>query len=160
MKRFVALYFLFLALLFTFFYADTSALSQVINETQTDWTLRALDLFLAPGQLQGIDIQISPHYKIIINQACNGMIPLLFLYASILAYPASIRYKMVWMGIGYVVYFISNVARILLVVYFVSHEGGRANFHWAHDMLGNTILVVVGVALFLFFVRSARRRSV
>jgi len=160
MKRFVALYLLFLALLFTLFYADTSALSRLLNETQTAWTLDALALFLAPGQLQGIDIHITPYYKIIITQACNGMIPLLFLYASILAYPASLAHKMLWMLLSYIVYFISNVLRILLVVHFVESEGGRGNFHWSHDIVGNGFLMLVGLVLFVLFIRSAKKHSV
>jgi len=75
MKKFIAYYFLFLALLFTFFYADTSLLSTMLNESQTKLTLYLLNIFLEPGQLKGIDIWINPHYKIIINQACNGMDP-------------------------------------------------------------------------------------
>ena len=155
MKRFIALYFLFLILLFTFFYADTSAVSTFINDAQTKFTLFCLDIFLKPDQLIGIDIIINPHYKIIINQACNGMIPILFLFASILAYPSGIMLKILWMLIGYVLFSIVNVLRILLVVYFVEGEGGRENFYWSHDLLGNTLLMVLGLGLFIMFIKTA-----
>ncbi|KYJ86949.1 exosortase/archaeosortase family protein [Sulfurovum riftiae] len=158
MKRFVALYFLFLALLFVFLYLPTSPVSLFLNQAQTDLTLKLLDLFLEPEQLQGIDIMITPNYKIIINQACNGFIPFFFLAASILAYPASLLHKTVWIVIGYVVFSVVNVMRILLVVYFVQQEGGRDNFHWSHDMIGNTVLMVVGLGLFVAFMRSGRVR--
>ncbi len=159
MKRFVALYFLFLALLFVLLYLPTSPLSLFFNQLQSALTLALLDLFLKPGQLQGIDIMINPHYKIIINQACNGVIPILFLAASILAYPASLLHKGVWILIGYVILSAVNVARILLVVYFVQQEGGRGNFHWSHDIVGNGILLLVGLALFVAFLKSTRVRS-
>jgi hypothetical protein len=93
MKRFVALYFLFLVLLFTIFYAPTTMLSTLLNDGQTALTLYLLGIFLTPEQLQGIDIWINPHYKIIINKACNGVIPILFLFASILAYPSTLIHK-------------------------------------------------------------------
>jgi exosortase/archaeosortase family protein len=157
MKRFIALYFLFLGLLFILFYANTSLLSSTLNEAQTQATLYALNLFLAPGQMQGIDIWIDQNYKIIINQACNGMIPLLFLYASILAYPASFLHKIIWMIIGYVVFFVSNVLRILLVVHSVEAEGGRGNFYWSHDLLGNILLVMVGLMLFVGFMKTSKK---
>ncbi len=156
MKRFISLYFLFLVILFTFFYADTSVVSQFLNEGQTRLTLFFLDVFLDPGQLKGIDIWINPNYRIIINQSCNGMIPILFLFASILAYSSSILHKVLWMLIGYILFSIVNVLRILMVVYSVEGEGGRGNFYWSHDLLGNSILMMVGLGLFIIFIKTAR----
>jgi len=158
MKRFVALYFLFLALLFVFFYLPTSPVSLYLNQVQTGLTLYLLGLFLEPGQLQGIDIMINPHYKIIINQACNGLIPFFFLAASILAFPATLLHKALWLLIGYLVYSLANVGRILMVVHFVESEGGRGNFHWSHDIVGNAILLVVGLGLFIAFIKSSKAK--
>ena len=159
MKRFIALYFLWLAILFTFFYAETSAVSIFLNEGQTRFTLFFLDMFLTPGQLKGIDIWINPYYKIIINQACNGMIPILFFFASILAYPSVLSHKLVWIFIGYVLFSVLNVIRILLVVYFVKGEGGRGNFYWSHDLLGNALLMLLGLGLFILFIKTSERIS-
>jgi len=157
MKRFAALYFLFLFILFLFFYADTTMVSSYINQAQTALTLFSLNLFLEPGQLKGIDIWINPHYKIVINHACNGMIPILFLFAALLAYPSSIWHKILWMGVGYVVFSLMNVLRILLVVYFVEQEGEQGNFYWSHDLLGNGLLMGVGLGLFITFIKTSDR---
>ena len=159
MKKFIALYFLFLALLFTLFYADTSVISNTLNQGQTKLTLYFLNIFLEPGQLKGIDIWINPHYKIIINQACNGIIPVLFLWASILAYPSTVWHKILWMGIGYLLFTFVNVLRIVLVVHFVEQEGGRGNFYWSHDLLGNSILMAVGLGLFIVFIQTSSRKK-
>jgi len=155
MKRFIALYFLFLVILFTLFYADTNVFSTYLNEAQTTLTLVLLSLFLDPGQLQGIDIWINPHYKIIINQACNGVIPILFLFASILAYPSTLWHKTFWMGTGYIVFSLVNVLRILLVVSFTEQEGGQGNFYWSHDIVGNILLMGVGLGLFITFIKTS-----
>lgn len=157
MKRFVALYFLFLALLFVFFYAPTSAVSNLLNEGQTKLTLYFLDIFLAPEQLKGVDIWINPHYKIIINKACNGVIPILFLFASILAYPSSVGHKILWMAIGYVLFSIVNVARILLVVYVTQTGEGHEDFYWSHDLIGNTLLMLTGLGLFIAFIKTSSK---
>ena len=159
MKKFIALYFLYLALFFTFFYANTSIVSHTINEEQTKLTLYFLNIFLGPDQLQGIDIWINSHYKIIINQACNGIIPTLFLWAAILAYPSTIWHKILWMVMGYLLFSLVNIFRILLVVHSVEQEGGRGNFYWSHDLMGNTILMVVGLGLFVVFIRTVGRRK-
>lgn len=156
MKRFITLYFLFLVIFFTFFYADTSVVSTFLNEGQTKLTLFFLDIFLEPEQLKGIDIWINPNYRIIINQSCNGMIPILFLFSSILAYSSSMRHKVLWMFIGYVLFSVVNVLRILMVVYSVEKEGGRGNFYWSHDLLGNSILMMVGLGLFIVFIKTAK----
>jgi len=155
MKRFVALYFLFLAVLFTFFYLPISPVAHFLNQVQTDLTLVLLDYFLKPGQLQGIDIMINAQYKIIINQACNGLIPFFFLSASILAYPADAVYKVLWIFGGYLIFTMVNVMRILLVVYCVEQEGGRENFYWSHDIMGNMLLLLVGLGLFIAFIRNS-----
>jgi len=159
MKKFIALYFLFLAVLFTFFYADTSVVSSTLNDGQTKLTLYGLKLFLEPDQLQGIDIWINPHYRIIINQACNGMIPILFLWASILAYPSAIWHKIFWMGLGYLVFSLVNIFRILLVVHFVEQPAGQSNFYWSHDLVGNAVLMAVGLGLFIAFIKTANTQN-
>ena len=157
MKKFIVLYFLFLALLFTSLYANTSVFSNMINEGQTQLTLYFLNLFLEPNQLKGIDIWINPHYKIIINQACNGIIPILFLWASILAYPSTIWHKTVWISLGYFIFSLVNVLRILLVVHFVEQPAGQSNFYWSHDLIGNAILMVVGLGLFVTFIKTSSK---
>ena len=156
MKRFIVLYFLFLAILFTFFYAHVNPLSIYVNEAQTAFTLTILGLFLDPAQLQGIDIWINPYYKIIINQSCNGLIPIFFLFASLLAYPSGLWHKVYWMIAGYMVFTLVNVWRILLVVYFVEQKGEQGNFYWSHDILGNTILMITGLTLFILFIKTSK----
>jgi len=157
MKQFIALYFLFLAILFTLFYAPTSEFSIFLNEGQRKLTLYFLDLFLKPDQLQGRDIWINPYYKIIINQACNGMIPILFLFASILAYPSKIIHKVLWMIIGYIIFSIVNVMRILLVVYVTETGEGHNDFYWSHDLVGNMLLMLTGLGLFIAFIKTSSR---
>ena len=157
MKRFMALYFLFLGGLFVLFYAPTFSFSSWINEAQTTLTLAGLDLFLKPEQLKGIDIWINPQYKIIITQACNGMIPILFLYASILAYPSTFVQKIIWMILGYILFFVVNIVRILLVVYVTENGKGQGDFYWSHDLIGNTLLMITGLGLFIAFIKSSTR---
>ena len=157
MKRFVALYFLYLIILFILFYTEASILATLVNEGQTKLTLFFLDMFLPAEQLKGIDIWITSQYKIIINQACNGIIPILFLFASMLAYPSRVWYKILWMSIGYVIFSLVNVFRILLVVYFVEQKGGQENFYWSHDLIGNALLMSVGLGLFILFIKLSKK---
>ena len=157
MKQFITLYFLFLVILFTLFYAPTSAMSTLLNEGQTKLTLYFLELFLKPEQLQGVDIWITPYYKIIINKACNGVIPMLFLFASIWAYPSTLLHKLFWMLLGYVLFSVVNVFRVLLVVYVTQTGEGYKDFYWSHDIVGNILLMLTGLGLFIAFIKTSSK---
>ena len=152
-KRFALLYPVMLLLLFALLYADTSFLSKGPNAWQGELTLALLGLGLEPGQLQGNEIIINPSYRLIITQACNGMIPILFYWASVIAYPSGLLYKLLWLAIGYSVISLVNVMRILLVTYMLT-KGGRENFELAHDVIGNAILMAIGLLLFVLFIRA------
>jgi len=157
MKRFVVLYFLFLALLFVFFYFPTSIAAIVLNEGQTNLVLFFLEYFLEPNQLKGVDIWINPSYKIIITQACNGMIPILFLFSSILAYPSTFISKVFWMFFGYIVFSIVNIIRLLFVVYITQTGKGFSDFYWSHDLVGNMLLMITGLSLFIAFIKTSSK---
>jgi exosortase/archaeosortase family protein len=147
-----------LALLFLLFYADTSFISEKLNIWQSQTTLALLKLGLDHGQVRGNDIIISPHYKLIVTQACNGMIPILFYLASVIAYPSTFNHKVIWGVLGYIVISVVNVLRILFVAHMV--KGGREHFELAHDIIGNMILMVVGLTLFIFFIKRGRKNRI
>lgn len=156
MKQFILLYFLFLALLFTLFYLPTSSFSSLLNQGQTNLTLYFLDFFLDTNQREGTHIAINPHYKIIITQACNGMIPILFFFASILAYPSTFIHKFMWVILGYILFSIVNVIRLLFVIYITKHGEGYVDFYWSHDLVGNALLMSTGLLLFILFIKRSR----
>jgi len=76
------------------------------------------------------------------------MIPILFLFASIL-------WRIIfWMSIGYVLFSLVNAIGILLVVYFAEREG---NFYGSHDPRGNALLTGVGLGHFIVFIKTSKR---
>jgi len=156
MKQFIVRYPLFLGLLFALLYFPTSPFSVWLNEGQRELTLFFLHFFLEPDQLQEGAIWINPHYKIIITQACNGMIPILFLFASILAFPSTIWTKLFWMIFGYIVFSVVNVARLLFVVHATQTGRGYGDFYWSHDIVGNMLLMGTGLLLFVGFIKSTQ----
>ncbi len=157
-QRFVFFYLLWLGVLFGLFYWDLSPLSAWPNEWLRLKLLAAMDLGLPEGQVRGSDIWINPHYKLIIEKACNGMIPVLMYLASIFAYPSSWGRKITWGAAGALVLLGLNVARIYMVTYFVM-QGGRENFSLSHDVFGNAIFMVAGLGMFYLFIRGSRIRT-
>jgi len=64
------------------------------------------------------------------------------------------------MLIGYVVFSLVNVGRILLVVYATKEGNGQEEFYWSHDLVGNGILMMTGLVLFVTFIRTASKLKV
>jgi exosortase/archaeosortase family protein len=154
-QRFVWAYLIWLGVLFGLFYWDLSPLSEWPNEFLRLKLLAILDAGLAEGQVRGSDIWINPHYKLMIEKACNGMIPVLMYLASIFAFPSGWGRRLLWGIAGLLILLGLNVARIFMVTYFVM-QGGRENFSLSHDIFGNAIFMVAGLALFYFFIRGSR----
>ena len=157
MKKFLLSYWLGLALLFGLFYWDNSPFSLLINSVQTNITAYFTSLSLSEGMMEGHHIFISEHYALVIEKACNGMIPYLFFIASILAFPATLAHKAKWAIMGYLFITSINVFRIWFVTQFVMQE--RENFSLAHDYLGNGILILTGLILFTSFIKTRNRQK-
>ena len=157
MKQFFIRYLLFLAFLFLAFYAPTSVVSDTLNSLQTQLTLFLLDPLLEPNQLQGADIWVHENYKIVISKACNGMIPILYLIGSVMAYPSTWRHKISWILMGYVVFNVVNVVRILFVVYITGVGDGHEEFYWSHDIVGNVMIMVAGLFMFVSFIKTSSK---
>jgi len=156
-QKFVFYYFVWLGVLFGLFYWDVSPLSHGVNEFLRVQLIHIIDMGLEPGRVKGFDIWINPHYKLVIEKACNGMIPVLMYLASVFAYPSSWSRRIVWAVAGAAVMLTLNVIRIFMVTYFVI-QGGRQNFSLSHDIFGNAIFLVAGLGMFYLFIRHAHTR--
>jgi len=155
MKKFLFTYWLGIALLFAIFYWDYSPLSSTLNEFQTQITTFFTSLTLMEGMIQGHKIFITPYYTLVIEKACNGMIPYLFFLASIIAFPSTVAHKVKWAIMGYLFISAMNIFRIWFVTQFVLAE--KSNFSLAHDYLGNGILILTGLILFTSFVKTRHK---
>ncbi len=156
MKKFLLSYWLGIAMLFGVFYWDLSPLSSTINSIQTNLTVYLTSLSLADGMMEGYRILINEHYSLVIEKACNGIIPYLFFLASIIAFPSTFKHKLKWAVMGYIFITFMNVFRIWFVTQLVLQA--RNNFSLAHDYLGNALLILTGLLLFTWFVKSREKK--
>ena len=152
MKKFLLTYWIGIALLFAIFYWTLSPISTSINNLQTNLTAYLSSLSLPNGMIEEHKIFITSHYALVIEKACNGMIPYLFFLASIIAFPSSLKHKVKWAIMGYFFITAMNIFRIWFVTQFVLEE--KSNFSLAHDYLGNGILILTGLVLFTSFVKT------
>jgi len=152
MKKFLLSYWLGIALLFAIFYWNFSPLAPLINNLQTDLTAYLTSLTLPEGIMKEHKIFINSHYALVIEKACNGIIPYLFFLASILAFPSTKTHKLKWAIMGYIFITAMNIFRIWFVTQFVLQTTN--NFSLAHDYLGNGLLILTGLVLFTSFVKT------
>jgi exosortase/archaeosortase family protein len=157
MIKFLLTYWIGIALFFGIFYWDASPISLLVNPYQTTLTSYLTSLVLPSEMMNNYRIFITEHYSLVIEKACNGMIPYLFFLASIMAFPSSIFHKIKWALIGYLLISIMNTFRIWMVTQLVLEE--RSNFSLAHDYLGNALLIITGLILFISFVKSRKKNN-
>jgi exosortase/archaeosortase family protein len=155
MKKFLFLYWFNIALLFGVFYWDKSFIAVYINNFQTDFVSYLVSFFLSKDMMKGHDIIINKHYHLIIENACNGLVPYYFFLASILAFPSIIADKIKWAIIGYISIISINVLRIWIITKLVLES--KNNFTLAHDWIGNIMLVFTSLGLFILFIKTRKK---
>jgi len=155
MRKFIILYWLNIALFFLVLYFDISPIANIINPLQTDFTANLVSFTLDKNQIIGHEIIINKHYKLIIEKACNGLIPYIFFLASIFAFPSTLRHKIKWSIIGYITITAINTFRIWLVTKLVLAQAD--NFSLAHDFIGNAILILTAIVLFILFIKTREK---
>jgi len=158
MIKFLLTYWLGIALFFGIFYWELSPISLLINQFQTDLTTYLTSLTLPTSMMNNYHIFINANYSLVIEKACNGIIPYLFFLASISAFPSTLLHKIKWAIFGYIFIVTMNILRIWMVTQIVLQE--QNNFSLAHDYLGNILLIGTGLMLFVGFVKSRKMRSV
>jgi len=156
MMKFLLTYWIGIAFFFGVFYWDESPLSLLVNNLQTDFTTFLTSLTLPTNMMRDTHITISSHYSLVIEKACNGMIPYLFFLASIVAFPSTSLHKIKWAIWGYLFIVTMNTFRIWMVTQLVLEE--RSNFSLAHDFIGNGLLILTGLFLFVAFVKSREKQ--
>jgi exosortase/archaeosortase family protein len=154
MKKFILLYWLNIILLFSLFYWDISPIAEILNQLQTDLTTHIVSLTLNDEIIKGYEIIINSHYSLVIEKACNGMVPYLFFLASIIAFPSTLSHKIKWSLVGYTIITAINIFRIWLVAKLVLVEVD--NFSLAHDFIGNAILIFTALTMFILFVKTKK----
>lgn len=152
MKKFIATYILALLGLYLLFYWDATPLAHIVNNSQVDLTSYLTSFTLKNEMINHNKILISSSLILVIDKACNGLVPYFFFLASIIAFPSTLLHKVKWAVIGYVVLSLLNVFRIWFISQLVMLE--ENHFALAHDVFGNLFLLIGGLGLFVGFVKT------
>jgi len=153
--KFIRVYIISLVILFGLFYLDISPLSKGVNDFQIEIISKILSLFL--DNISSNRIVITPHYGLIIEKNCNGLMVYFIFLATIVALSNSFRELLFWGVIGYVVIGVVNIVRIYIIARLVLIN--RSNFYLAHDIFGNILLFLTAILLLFIFLRVNRRKN-
>ena len=137
------------------FYWELSPFSPIINHLQTDLTALLTSFTLPSEMMEKHNIFISSNYHLVIEKPCNGIVPYLFFLSSIIAFPSTLSHKIKWAILGYISIIIINIFRIWFITQFVLNK--PSNFSLAHDFLGNSILILISIILFILFIKTKKR---
>ena len=153
--KFIISYFFWFLILFGIFYWGKywsySPIGKIIDFYIRKEIMTILDSFLQ-NKILNYNIVINPKYHIVITPECNGLIPYLILLSAIVAYSCKIAIKIFWAILGFIIFFIANIIRLIVVVEVVNSYGSEA-FYYIHDIAGNIFLIIIGMILFTSYLK-------
>jgi exosortase H (IPTLxxWG-CTERM-specific) len=101
------------------------------------------------NQVTGFGVSIEP--------GCNGIEACIVLFAAIVAFPTRWRYKLWGMAAGFAAVQLLNVVRVISLFYL--GQWSDAAFRFAHEYLWQGLIMLDVLAVWLFWVRKAPRRT-
>lgn len=106
---------------------------------------------------QGTDI-LSGTFGISVVTACTGLFVAGLFVAAVVAFPASWRAKLAGVGTGLSALFLVNVVRLASLYYIGTYW--RSALEPLHQLVWQSLVIAVAVALWLFWAgRASRRRK-
>jgi exosortase H (IPTLxxWG-CTERM-specific) len=91
-----------------------------------------------------------------VRDGCNGVNVVILLWAAILAYPSSIRWKLIGLGGGLAAIQGLNLVRLISLFYLGQYSNSM--FEFAHLYLWETLIIIDAMVVFGIWARSLARR--
>ncbi len=150
------------AVLFTLTLLEPVRQALIVPLTETLAWVSALLMtsFDASVLAQGMLIlNANSGFGVEIAAGCNGVEPAIMLIAAIVAFPASVRDKLLGIAIGLLAIQVLNIARIVTLYYL--GQWNQTIFEWAHLYLWPAMILIDALVVWLLWVRhlQGRRRE-
>ena len=114
-----------------------------------------MNLFSASVQVDGVLIS-SPDYSMRIVTECTGLVPMAIIVCAVLAYPGTVKQKAIGATLGLVALFVLNLVRTVSL-FFIGGHFSSSFFNTAHFLIWQPVMIVVAIALWLFWVEKLVR---
>ena len=153
MLRFAIGYGIWVSLLFILLYIEGLSPLFFISEMQTQLTIQLTEIWISffhiPVIQQGDTLILEHGMQLQILHECNGLVPYLLLISAILAFPTSLKSKVLWMVIFYGLLLVINMLRIYLITLVVIDSPDL--FKISHDWVGRYSVGILTLLLFYWF---------
>ena len=153
MWGFILRYVFWALLLYAVIYFENFSPLVFINTLQTDLSIYLTQLWISlfdmPIQMSGATLIYQHGLELEIVNECNGLAAFLFFMAAVLAYPAPIKIKIIWLILAYCILLIANTIRLDWILYHVIEH--PEDFKFIHEVVGRYVIAVIPLVLFYFF---------
>ena len=110
-----------------------------------------------PATVAGNEVSLATRL-LRIDLDCTGISLMLVYMSLVLAYPMSIRRKLIWLAIGFPVLAVANMLRLIAVAQLSGPLDDRV-FFFMHDYLFKIFMFAVVLALWAAYLLSAKRHA-
>jgi len=153
MWGFILRYVFWTLLLYAVIYFENVSPLIFINTLQTDLSIYLTQLWISlfdmPIQMSGATLIYQHGLELEIVNECNGLAAFLFFMAAVLAYPAPIKIKIIWLILAYFILLIANTVRLDWILYHVIEH--PEDFKFIHEVVGRYVIAAIPLVLFYFF---------
>ena len=111
--------------------------------------LRFIGIFVGFPVMRDGTILGSGAFEVDVSPACSGAVPSMIYISAVLAYPASVRSKLIGTGLGLLV--INGLNLIRVVVLFLIGLFYAQIFHETHVYIAQALVVAVAVVTWLYW---------
>jgi exosortase H (IPTLxxWG-CTERM-specific) len=93
-----------------------------------------------------------------VRDGCNGINVVVLLWSAILAYPASLKWRLLGVTAGLAAIQSLNLFRLISLFYLGQYN--HSLFEFAHEYLWELLIIIDGIVVFNLWTRQASKRSV
>ena len=93
-----------------------------------------------------------------VRDGCNGINVIVLLWSAILAYPASLQWRLMGVTAGLAAIQLLNLFRLISLFYLGQYN--HSLFEFAHEYLWEWLIIIDGIVVFNLWIRHASKNSV
>jgi exosortase H (IPTLxxWG-CTERM-specific) len=98
------------------------------------------------------------NWAIQVVAGCNGMEAVIILFASLFAFPATLKEKLIGFFIGFLAIHALNVVRIISLFYIGMWD--KTWFEWFHLFIWQALIILDAFVVFLLWLRWVNKRKI
>ena len=100
----------------------------------------------------------SRRFSMEIRDGCNGINVVVLLWSAMIAYPATLRWRLIGVTVGLAAIQLLNLFRLISLFYLGQYS--NQIFEFAHLYLWELLIIIDGMVVFSLWIKRAPQRSV